>query len=131
MRSVSPDASATVSRTQRASAYVLSPVVSLPGILGVAPVSGDLQLQPAPLVRRAGTAASPVGQSIDRRLALWRADLLAHVPRTGVNSIHEMVFSRAPKAVTRKRMKVVGRTRAIGVIESPEEIDALMAGHDF
>ena len=129
MKSVSAQPSTTITRTQRASAYVLSPLVSLPGILGV-----GTPVQEAPnlfVVGRIGTAASQVGRSIDRQLAVWRADMRAHEQRGTGGSMHDVVLARAPKSSARRRMKVVQRSRAVGVIESQDELDALLAGHDL
>lgn len=128
MRSLSAKPGPILRKPYRASAYVL-PLVALPTVLGVGGHAGPSDFQTRSFDVR-GTAVSVWGRALDRKIASHKADLLPAFTWEE-HGLEEIVFARMPKRVQRHRMRVVKRERMFGLLESRDELDALLVAHEY
>lgn len=130
MKSTNADATFSAARTTRVSTYMV-PLVAIPTML-VVPVAGEPSPRPS-VVRLAttrGESMSPLGIALDREIASYRGGILEALERANP-AVEEVVLERRPKRTQRRHMKVIKRHRPVRLIESPDELEALLAGNGY
>lgn len=105
---------------QRFGIYAI-PLVAVPSALlsGTGVSTSQPVVVPVAGSPRAG-ALSLIGVQLDRRLVRHQDDLAA--VRSGSLVVEDEVFALRPKSVRRHAATVVKRSRALGVVETSEEL---------